>query len=263
MNPMINLLYFVLLLLTPSFAYSSELIFPHQKQLDEAFISYQKGEQAKTYPERQAHFNRALALYSELETSFSDPLLFYNIANCYFQLREYPWAILYYKRAERLQPRNTKIHNNLDLARTKLGIAPEKSNTVFNKLLSFHRMLSEEERLRAFFLLGMGTVGLASVTVWMRHRLLIEATIIMGACAFLVFGSLITSRYYSPVEAIVIQSTVLYRDAGIQYASVKEEPVAAGMQVSVVEVLQNKRWLKIISPEGITGYVPQESVRFI
>nr|MBN2276756.1 tetratricopeptide repeat protein [candidate division Zixibacteria bacterium] len=63
-------------------------------------------------------FDSALAIYQRLEKkNYSSAELFFNIGNCYFKKGDLGYAILYYLRAERLQPNDDDIQANLDFAR--------------------------------------------------------------------------------------------------------------------------------------------------
>ena len=67
---------------------------------------YSQGVSAATVAGQSAAFNAALDEFLGLEAAgnpvFGSGKLYYNIGNTYFQLEEYPRAILYYARAERL-----------------------------------------------------------------------------------------------------------------------------------------------------------------
>src|SRR4051812_44901770 len=91
--------------------------------LQEAQRSYQQGEKALTYEERKLAFNRALFLYSSLEQEIQSPPASLNqaLADTYFQLGEYAWAILYYQRALKQHSPNSFLLSHLEKAQQKLG----------------------------------------------------------------------------------------------------------------------------------------------
>ena len=67
-------------------------------------------------------FARALKICSEeLKTGTgASPSLLYNMGNCYYQMGEFPRALVCYERAVRLAPRDSDIRENLDLTRRRL-----------------------------------------------------------------------------------------------------------------------------------------------
>lgn len=73
----------------------------------------------KLYPE-------ALAEYLKLhDAGVVSSAVYYNIGNCYFELGELGYAILYYLRAEKLKPGDEDIANNLEFARQYMSVTLE------------------------------------------------------------------------------------------------------------------------------------------
>lgn len=238
-----------------------------KEQMKEAFVEYVKGEKASTIAERSEAFNQALKLYAQLQAEFhpkfGNGILDYNIANSYFQLGEYPLAILHYYRSLSLMPRNDKAAHNLKVALDKLGLKEEGKKSIFGKIFFFYSFLSLPEKLEAFFGLSLLSLLSASMFIWQGRNWMKRTAL---TCAF--FASILLlcigyHLYYEPTEGVIVKATALYRDAGFQYAKVVEEPVLSGKKVRVVEVLGEGQWLKIVTPEGALGYIPSESVRII
>lgn len=234
-----------------------------QQQLDSAYESYRIGENTKTVQERKDAFNHALELYSSTEKQLTHPNLYYSIANCYFQLEEYPWAILYYRRVLQYIPRDENSKENLAIAQKKLGLVPDKKNGFLKSIFFFHHGLSISERLQIFFVFISLSFVLTSFYIWWDKRILKKMAFWLGIGGSCVALSLAWSQYFAPLNGVLIRSTALARDAGKQYASVSEEPIRAGETVEVLEVTPNGTWLKIRTGEGLFGYVPNEVIRLI
>jgi tetratricopeptide (TPR) repeat protein len=234
--------------------------------------SYQKGEKASTIAERKESFNRALTLYKKLEESnqpqFGNGKLYYNLGNTYFQLEEYPWAILYYNKALSLMPRTDKIEGNLALAKQKLGIPQAAQKTLLDKIFFFHTKLALPERLQLFFLFGLFTFITASLYIWQRQRWLKQFGLLSGFFSLLFLFSLAYTHYFSPISAVIVKASKLYRDAGKQYATLSDQLLPSGLippgsQVVVLNVYENGKWLKIRTADGVIGFVPYEVIRII
>lgn len=236
-------------------------------RVGEADSQYVAGETAATIAERKEAFNRALELYSNLETDYDPKLgtgrLYYNIANTYFQLEEYPLAILYYQRAKLLLPRDHVVDANLAAAQTKLNIAAKADKNAFSRLLFFHFYLSKPERLQLFFIFSAAVLICFVAYLWVPKRVLRILTILFLSVAILFSLSLAYSYYFSDVEAVMIHSSILRRDAGVQYAKVTTQPIPAGTKVDVLELYPDRNWFKIATPSREVGYVPQDSLRII
>lgn len=229
--------------------------------------SYRQGIEAKTVAEREVAFNKALDSYKQLDKdyhpTFGNGKLDNDIANAYFQLGEYSWAVLYDYRAFALMPRNENVEANLNVALSKLGIQPEETAGPIRNLFFFHYRLSLPERLQLFFVLSLLLLIGLSYGIWFPSRKGKYFTFIIGIFWATMLVSLCYTRFFAPIEGVVVNSTILYRDAGKQYAQAKEEPLLAGMKVQVLDVLQRGLWFKIITPDGTLGYVPQTSLQLI
>lgn len=65
-----------------------------------------------------AQYRQALDSYLELESGgYQSAALFFNIGNCYFKEGDLGHAMLYYLRAQRLDPGDDEIKTNLEFAR--------------------------------------------------------------------------------------------------------------------------------------------------
>ncbi len=74
----------------------------------------------------QGNYQEALQIFNNIiaEDGFSGPLL-YDLANCYAQSGQTGQAILNYKRAQYLSPRDSDIKGNLELLRKNQGLFQE------------------------------------------------------------------------------------------------------------------------------------------
>ena len=236
-------------------------------KLTEADSSYKAGEQATTIAEREKAFNQALTLYHQLEEKhqpeFGSGKLYFNLANTYFQLGQYPLALLYYHKASALMPREERVTFNLKMAKEKLGLVDETKPSAFERIFFFHTKLSLPERLEIFFWLSLIVLACCSYLIWNKKKWVKNALIVSFSLWVLMLLSLCYTRYISPLEGLIVNPTALYRDAGFQYEKVTENPVMPGSKVEILDVLPNRKWLKITTNDGQMGYVPQESIRRI
>lgn len=235
-------------------------------RIQQAEAAYQKGAAAATIYERQEAFNQALDLFLQLETDyrpqFGTGRLYYNIGNTYFQLGEYPRAILYYLRAQQLMPADEKIKSNLALARQKLDLSANLNASIWDLLL-FQPFVSLPLRLQLFFCAGCLTVLLFSTWIWTRARWSLYASVIVLSIFTFLFISLIIVRYFTPVHAVLVHAVELRRDAGAQFAKTNSQPVPAGTVIEVLDISKNGLWYKVAVPGADFGYAPQESVRLV
>ncbi len=230
---------------------------------DLAYEAYQKGERAKSMEERELFFNQALSFYLDLEETAAGSSLFYNIGNCYFQLKDYPLAILYYKKALKDYPRHAKAKEHLALSLDKLGLQAEKKSFL-EDLLPFHYKYSIHERVEFCIYLFALFFVLASLYLYFRKTLLIQFSYFFGALASLFLLSISLSYCFAPLELILLKPAILRRDAGAHYSGVVEEPFLAGSTLRVLEQpTSSPSWLKVESEQGVQGFIALRDIRFI
>jgi tetratricopeptide (TPR) repeat protein len=237
------------------------------EKLKEANEKYIEGEKAQTIASRQQAFNHALTIYTELESQyhpkFGNGKLYYDIANTYFQLGEYPWAVLYYYRAMALMPREERVQRNLLLAKDKLGVTETFTPSVFRKIFFFHEYLSLPERLQLFFVLSLIAFVFCSCYMWFKTNWLKYVVAISTILAIVFLLSIGYTRYFSPLEGVLIHSADLYRDAGFQYAKVTDQPIFSGTKLRVLSVSPDGKWLKVLTPGAQVGFVSNDAIRLI
>ncbi len=213
------------------------------EKLKFASSSYVEAEKTNIVATRAVGFNLALEIYTSLEKKLSSAKLYYNIANCYFQVAQYSLAIFYYNKALKLAPREPRILQNLEVAQAKQGLSQNSSVNYF----------SMSERLRVFYIvLGAAIVFFFINTFLFR---------IFSAITLICILSFMYTIYFVKAEGVIITSSVIYQDAGTQYAKVSEKPILAGFRVAVLDEAQKGTWLKIQAQDGTIGYVPSNNIR--
>lgn len=233
--------------------------------LSESQLTYLKAERTRVVAERKMGFNKSLESFLNLEKkydpSFGNGKLYFDIGNNFFQLEEYPQALLYYYRAEKLRPDDDKVKTHIELAQKKLGLEPRTKTAAFDWLFYFHNHNSLPERLQKLaYCIILGFL-LFSLYLWFNKRFLYICTIIVASIAALLLLSVSYTHLFSASEGVVTSSSPLYRDAGTHFAKVKPEPLQAGLKVKLHDVALGGKWIKIETDDGTIGYLPQESLR--
>lgn len=208
--------------------------------------------------------NEAFSSYMEASQQGSSDALDFAIGNTLYRLEEYPWAILYYMRALEKNPRDTAARENLALAREKLELIPSiEPSSLMQEILSFHNLISFQERKILFLLFGISAFLAASGFIWLKSRWLYQTTLLMACITGLLLINIITTQYGTPIEGIIIKATGLYSAADWHSPLVIKEPVDAGKKVQVINVLDQGKWLKVFISSDQWGYIPYDNVRLI
>lgn len=228
--------------------------------LQEANHQYRAGEAASTLKEREEAFNQALSLYSVIQqhTHSSASSLNRAIADSFFQLQAYPWAILYYERALASDPNDSLALFHLQKAQAKLGIAPLHLSFFTAKWQAFISSLFHKETLLGLVLIALMT---ASATIWLpcgRWRL-------VAICFFLLtilslFG-IFFSYYFSSLEGVLVNSTSLYRSPDVSQPPIANTLLLPGQQVKILHIDPSGEWLKVEESNGMIGFVLASDLR--
>lgn len=230
---------------------------------DKAYAMYKQGEQAATPEARRKAFNEALTLYLLEEPENPSALLAFDIANTYYQLNQYGYAILYYNKALKEEPRNEMVLTNLSLALQKAQVPAQAPSIVDDYLLYFHYKLSHNERAIFVLFVLFASFIIWSVHIWMPQPYLPKIGLIclwLGAFFAL---SLIWSDFFTNPEAVVVKPTALKRDAGQEYAAISAPPALAGTKVTVLSVEKDGNWMRVRLPSGDVGYISKEYARLV
>lgn len=229
---------------------------------DIGFEKYLNGEKAKDPQERRKAFNDALAFYLVYENNNSSGWLYYDIANCYFQLDETGLAITYYMKAQKLLPREEMVLHNLQIALKKAG-QKEQEVSFFDRILFFHTYLSNYEKKVALVGFLFFSFILSSFALWFSVKIFKR----LGICGLFVsvvlILSLMWSYLFSPLVAIVISPATLLRGPGQYYAPTQKEPLLSGQRLEVIDITEGGSWLKVRLPSGTVGYVGAKDARVV
>jgi tetratricopeptide (TPR) repeat protein len=240
-----------------------QLLLP-QSRADEAAVS------AANNLYETGHYTEAVQIYKQLiDQGYRDSALFYNLGNTYFQQKDYARAILNYRRASLLEPRDRHIQDNLNLAQEMANleipaIAPGPLTVVGDltgRWLNLNetailaiglwfitgtfffswRLFSNEKSASA---LRNGGIGVASllllVLLSLGGRLLIEKN--------------------NPEGIVVAPVVALRSEPGDQYATGVE--IKAGAPVGLLE--QRGDWIHLSGPgDSFNGWVPASSIETV
>jgi hypothetical protein len=192
-----------------------------------------------------------LAQSSSLE--FGNGKLDYDIGNAYFRLEEYPLAIWYYYKALKLRPYDPVVQNNLNRALKELRL-PEES-AVYAPPLPLLLQILAALSLLVFFIW--------SIYVWFPSKVLFKmtcGTTVILICFIFFLGY---RHYFSPLEGVMIRSSMLYEGLNQEKGMISHQPIPSGTKVTVLEVLEEGKWLKVVDQDGNLGYVPNSKIRLI
>lgn len=234
--------------------------------IKEAERLYQQAIQSDSSEFRKKALNEMLHLLRRIEDQIpvkEQKSIFGNMANAYFLLQEYPFAILYYKRALRWGEKNSQMLASIMEAENRLFIE--------NPQLNFWgRLIEKIPRFSHDFWRGFAySLIVLFLTVWFIQFLRKRQTdwnvlmVILGMAAAFSWSYSFYLDHFQPVSAVIVDSAILIRGPSDEFANVIDVPIPSGTTVRVIQVDDSGEWLKIILPDGNTGFVSYDKIRFI
>lgn len=217
--------------------------------------------------QRNRDLNQALDIYLNLEEQYQprdgNGKLYHNIAQLFFDLEQYSWAAFYDYQAQRLRPRDPNIKESLQKTLDHLNLKLSSQDSIFRKVFFFHYQLSLPERLQILSLCIFIALVLGSLYLW-REMHFLKGLIALILCLSLSFFiSVAYTKYFEPMEGVVIKSSMLYRNVRKEPPFITEKPVQEGIKLEVLNVLKEGEWVKIRTEEGTVGYLPSSSIRLL
>lgn len=217
-------------------------------------------------------FAQAAQAYQQLvNQGFADSALFYNLGNAYFKQGDLGRAIVSYRRAERLAPRDPDIQANLDLAR---GLAvdriDEDNNHVFlGRLAQVTQVwLTTDElalvALGLWFMFAFLFVAFTNSRGGSHLREGLQYALIVASILLAVGVLSLADRLYvdeARSEGVIVASEVDVT-SGPSSQHVTEFTLHSGTEVSLIETRGS--WMRLALPGGrFQGWVPASAVEAV
>src|SRR5687768_8849313 len=206
----------------------------------------------------QGKYSEAASLYeSMIKAGRHSPAVFFNLGNCYFKSGNLGRALLNYRVAERLSPRDPDIQGNLRFVRERVQGAISITPSIWMRALLYFSL----NEIAAFCSILFWTwAALACVTAWrpnlkpkLRTGLIIlQSLLVVGVIALI--AAIIASR-----ERIAI---ITAPQATVHLGPVAESQAAFTASTGAELKLLARRdgWLQVTDRSGRSGWIPAESV---
>ncbi len=232
-----------------------------QQILDEARQGYDSGVAAlRTDPVHAAElFADSARRFEQLVADgVVNGQLQYNLGNAYLQMGELGRAILHYRAAEQVIPRDPKLRHNLKYARslTESRIAVSGERALRRALLGWHRNTSISARFVVFVTAYtlcwvLLTLNLLSSRAWWRWPA------VAAAVVWIALGVSVATDTFGagdPREGVVLVDDVVVRKGNSEgFEPQFQQALHQGVEFRVIE--QRPGWLSIELPDGKTGWI--------
>ena len=206
------------------------------KNSDEAKTAYDAGE-----------FRQALDYYAlKIDPRNVSPALLYNMGNCFYQLGDFPRALVCYERAHYLQPRDSDITGNLELTRRKLLLPPKyRVESPADFMLAARDFLRMDEWLVACAC-GLTLVLIALGMFFQRHSNLWQWPFYAGIVVVVICAAALIAKAAADDPAreavVIVRNTPLYSLPSAESGRV-EQYLKPGTEVSIEE--NRMDWVRV------------------
>jgi tetratricopeptide (TPR) repeat protein len=206
---------------------------------------------------------------SIIAAGIDDSALYYNLGNSYYKQGNLGRAILNYRRAHRLNPRDEDTRTNLAVARAQtldqLEVSGEGSLTNLVQVAEDWLTLGEASLLALILWLLISFCLILAIFFQRLRRISLWIAATLGL--FLVIGLIsIANRYYTewvyPAAVIVAEEIDVTSGPGSAEQYLVEFNLHSGAEVSLIE--SRPGWRRIALPgNDFQGWVPDEAVELV
>ncbi|MBB6478761.1 tetratricopeptide repeat protein [Spirochaeta isovalerica] len=233
------------------------------KNLMDAEKAFQNGLEESGEKSREEFFQSAV-LYEELLRSaqLNDARILYNTANSFFMAGNIGKAVLYYRMAEKRQPSNRLIRDNLNTARSAVlfKIPRDEPNKLIRTLLFFHYDLSSQIKSQIIYILIFLIFAAASFLLFSKS-LAIRNTLIILIFPLILFTGSILQETFLDDEGVIIRATYGRKGDSEGYDRAFNEKLSPGIEFKVLEI--RKGWYYIELFDGNTCWISSDSAEII
>jgi tetratricopeptide (TPR) repeat protein len=192
--------------------------------------------------------------------------LYYNLANAYFKQGELGRAIVNYRRAQLLSPRDSDIATNLSIARAQTIDKLEDETGLGNLVQKADQWLTLNEAAVLALALWVLVCYFAVLAILLPRQRWMFSWVMVGVGALLVIGVFsIANRLYvewrSPPAVVVAPEVAVTSGPGDAGQYLVEFNLHAGAELYILE--SRPAWRRIKLPGDLQGWLPAEAVETV
>lgn len=190
----------------------------------------------------------------------------FNIGNCLLQAGDVGRAILHYRRAQRLIPRDPLLADNLSVARSRCltQIQPTRRSEFFKSVFFWHYQTALATRFQVGLVLYVAVWVLLSARSVARRRWLTVCAVVAASLAGACGASVAAERWFernAPEAVVTAMDVVVYKGPGTGYQRQFEQPLQPGVECTVRE--RRGTWWNIELADGNSGWIEATSAELI
>ncbi len=211
------------------------------------------------------NFEKAAQLYKKvLDSGIKSGMIYYNLGNCYIKLGETGKALVYYRRAERLIPRDGDLRFNLNyvLDQRKDKIEAKEKTDLARVFFFWHHWLNLKELFYAFVVSNLIFWTLSLILIYKKNDFL-KWIRLTAFILFLLFGASSGIKVYALKSikhgAVISPEAIVRSGNGPNHSPLFI--LHEGAEFRIDE--QTEGWMKISLADGKIGWISSASVETI
>jgi tetratricopeptide (TPR) repeat protein len=220
---------------------------------------YQNYFKAANNAYHQQNYEQAIELYQNiLSQGYHSKEIYFNIGNSYYRLNRIGEAILYYEKAQKLDPRDVDIQYNLELANLRVIDRIEWDNLkLFFSIQQLSRLISVLFALTVFCLILWLFTKRYRLRRWILYLSAVAGLLTIFWAYILIIRTGELKEFH---WAIVLTPTVTVLSAPDEN-STDVFLLHEGVKVSLNE--NRGDWVKISLPDGKSGWMKKNDIGII
>jgi hypothetical protein len=190
----------------------------------------------------------------------------FNLANCYLQSGDAGRAILHYRRAQRLIPRDPMLTDNLGVSRSRCltTIQPSRGGALMRFLFAWHYDTSLASRFEVAVALYVAFWALLIMRNYLRRRFVTVVAMVVCIMALAGGSSLAVTRWTdrnTPEGVVTAMDVTVYKGPGTGYQRQFEQPLQPGVEFT--RTARRGEWWRIELADGKSGWIQSTQAELI
>jgi tetratricopeptide (TPR) repeat protein len=215
---------------------------------------------------REGDYETAIVVYAGLlDAGVRDAVVYFNLGNAYFQTGDLGLAMLNYRRAQHLIPRDTELNENMTRIRARRIDLPAEETDPVNNLSAITAAIMTLNELAwivlMIWVLWGGVLAVVILRSEWRSRLQVPLVVVSGVLLFgiLLLGSRLYVEASRPAAVVIAPIAPVMSGPGDDY--LEHFQIFAAAEVRALEMRDG--WVRFSLPGGRQGWIAQENIAFV
>jgi len=190
----------------------------------------------------------------------------YNLGNGYLQAGDTGKAILHYRRAKRLIPRDPLLADNLSEARSRCltRISPDRRAEVLRSVFFWHYDTAVSARAKTAVVLYVIFFVLVMARLRVRRRSVIVAAVACACLSAALAGSVAVTHWtdrHAAAGVVTARDVIVHKGPGRSYQRQFEQPLQPGTEFTVREARRD--WWNVEFADGNSGWIEASAAELV